>query len=126
MYQVIVMYGDNEPWWFFEDWRQDIRSQAEFTDAVEAKAFYKKEWQRLAKEFPNSSAKANFLSAFWKEADERWCEECDDYIQQYTGLALLKDYQPVNETSERDLFENLHAEQKIKSCQRIKQDPAAV
>ncbi|HAQ4904514.1 TPA: DUF1033 family protein, partial [Enterococcus faecium] len=20
MYQVITMFGDNEPWWFFEDW----------------------------------------------------------------------------------------------------------
>ncbi|HAY6986968.1 TPA: DUF1033 family protein, partial [Enterococcus faecium] len=24
MYQVITMFGDNEPWWFFEDWEEDI------------------------------------------------------------------------------------------------------
>jgi hypothetical protein len=24
MYQVITMYGDNEPWWFFEEWRITI------------------------------------------------------------------------------------------------------
>lgn len=24
MYQVITMYGDNEPWWFFDDWQEDI------------------------------------------------------------------------------------------------------
>ncbi|HBM6132333.1 TPA: DUF1033 family protein, partial [Enterococcus faecium] len=22
MYQVITMFGDNEPWWFFEDWEE--------------------------------------------------------------------------------------------------------
>lgn len=24
MFQVITMYGENEPWWFFEDWQEDI------------------------------------------------------------------------------------------------------
>ncbi len=24
MYQVITMYGDNEPWWFFDDWQRTL------------------------------------------------------------------------------------------------------
>ncbi len=30
MYQVITMYGDNEPWWFFEDWQNDIQEETSF------------------------------------------------------------------------------------------------
>ena len=32
MYQVIMMYGDNEPWWFFEDWQRNIQTTATFGD----------------------------------------------------------------------------------------------
>ncbi|MEG3033136.1 MAG: DUF1033 family protein, partial [Enterococcus sp.] len=30
MYQVVIMYGDNEPWWFFEDWQNDIKEEYAF------------------------------------------------------------------------------------------------
>jgi hypothetical protein len=30
MYQVITMFGDNEPWWFFEDWKEDIQEARNF------------------------------------------------------------------------------------------------
>lgn len=119
MYQVVEMYGDNEPWWFFEDWRQDIRKETMFANIDEAKQFYTKEWLRLNEDYPNHSGKKNFLSAFWSDSDERWCEECDDYLQQYTGLALLKDYQPVTDTSDGNLYEDLHPKKKIRCCQRF-------
>mgnify|MGYP000193526421 CR=1 FL=1 len=30
MYQVVEIKGDMEPWWFLEDWQEDIISTKEF------------------------------------------------------------------------------------------------
>ena len=118
MYQVVIMHGDNEPWWFFEDWRKDICFEQQFESEEQAIAFYQGEWTRLMKEYPERSAKPNYLAAFWKTEDERWCEECDDYLQQYTGLALLKDYQPLTETSSPEFYQELHGKSKCRVCNR--------
>ena len=32
MYQVIKMYGDLEPWWFLEGWKDDVVETQEFED----------------------------------------------------------------------------------------------
>ena len=37
MYQVITMFGDNEPWWFFEDWEEDIEAEETFESFEEAR-----------------------------------------------------------------------------------------
>ncbi len=45
MYQVITMYGDNEPWWFFEEWRNDIDEEYAFRSLEEPEACYHtKDW----------------------------------------------------------------------------------
>lgn len=119
MYQVIVMYGDNEPWWFFEDWQKDIQKEQTFEDFAEAKAFYEEAWLTLRHEKANLEAKPNYLCAFWNKEDDRWCEECGDYITQYTGLALLMDHQPITETSDSRFFEkNAGHDPEIKCCKR--------
>lgn len=120
MYQVVIMHGDNEPWWFFEDWRKDICCEKQFDQEAAAIAFYQEEWNRLMQEYPERSAKPNYLAAFWRKEDERWCEECDDYLQQYTGLALLKDYQPVAEVSDSAYYQELHGQAKCRVCNRSK------
>ncbi|KAF1300582.1 MULTISPECIES: DUF1033 family protein [Enterococcus] len=121
MYQVIMMYGDNEPWWFFEDWRKDIVREASFATFEEAQAFFEHEWYLQKDQFSQVNGKQNYLFAFWNEGDERWCEECDDYLQQYTGLALLKDYQPVAKESGKEFYETINSSGKAKRCQRPKQ-----
>ena len=30
MYQVLTLYGENEPWWFFEGWQDEIRGLKQF------------------------------------------------------------------------------------------------
>lgn len=47
MYQVITMYGDNEPWWFFEEWQEDIQETAAFEDFDAAVAYYEHRWSEL-------------------------------------------------------------------------------
>ncbi|EOT30662.1 DUF1033 family protein [Enterococcus saccharolyticus] len=120
MYQVITMYGDNEPWWFFEEWQADIQEEVTFSTLEEAQSFYRKKWNLVYEEYSYIHAKPNYLSAFWNDGDERWCEECDEDLQQYKGLALLKDYQPLTIESEREFYEATNSSGKTKRCQRSK------
>ena len=61
-------------------------------------------------------SKIIFLSAFWNDGDERRCEECDDDLQQYKGLALLKDYQPITLESRKDFMKTTNSSGKAKRC----------
>jgi hypothetical protein len=65
--------------------------------------------------------KVTFLSAFWNDGDERWCEECDDDLQQYKGLALLKKYQPIKVESGKEFYEATNSSGKAKRCERSQQ-----
>ena len=120
MYQVITMYGDNEPWWFFEDWQSDIQTTEEFSTLTQAQEYYREQWQQLQMQYSYIQARPNYLSAFWNEEEVLWCEECDEDLQQYKGLALLKDYQPITIESERELYEATNSSGKTKRCQRSK------
>ncbi|WHA08907.1 DUF1033 family protein [Enterococcus montenegrensis] len=118
MYQVVIMYGDNEPWWFFEDWQADVTEEYTFNDLTAAEQFYENKWLELSPCFSNLKSRPNYQAAFWNESDERWCEECDDYLQQYTGLALLKDYNAVVEKSSNRLCQTINGEGKLRVCKR--------
>lgn len=120
MYQVIIMYGDNEPWWFFEEWQEDIVEEKEFDSLAQAECYYIKKWQELSSSYTYINTKANYLAAFWNDGDERWCDECDEDLQQYKGLALLKDYQAVTFESGNDFTKRTNDCSKPKSCQRIR------
>lgn len=95
MYQVIKMHGDMEPWWFLDDWQDDIIQVEEFEDYYTALKYYKKEWRILYNRLPSFISKSSIMTAFWDKEDCRWCEECDDYLQQYYSLLLLTDWQTV-------------------------------
>ena len=101
MYRVVEMRGDNEPWWFFDDWRQDIVVKHEFDDFYEALRFYNQEWARLSKTSPEFKSQKDFLAAFWVKTDTRWCVECDDDLQQYHSIALLEGWHPVKSFENR-------------------------
>ncbi|EOH92800.1 hypothetical protein UAW_02841 [Enterococcus haemoperoxidus ATCC BAA-382] len=116
MYQVVTMYGDNEPWWFFEDWKEDIEENKTFNCLEDAERYYIKKWQELSSTYEYINTKVNYLAAFWSEGDERWCEECDEDLQQYKGLALLKDLQAVTFESGDDFHERHNDCAKPKCC----------
>ncbi len=95
MYQVIKMYGDLEPWWFLEGWKDDVVETQEFGDYYEALKYYKKEWFALMDRYPSFNSKSSVMTAFWDSKDQRWCEECGEDLQQYYSLALLKDWEAI-------------------------------
>lgn len=83
MYQVITMYGDNEPWWFFDDWQEDIVQEKTFDNLTDAETYYVEVWQKLSQNYTYVNTKPNYLTAFWNDGEERWCEECDEDLPQY-------------------------------------------
>lgn len=123
MYQVIKMYGDNEPWWFFEGWKHDIIEQQEFVTFEQARAAYEQAFADVSDRYSHLNAKANYLAAFWQDGDERWCEECDDDLQQYMGLALLKAGKPIEVISRKEFYEATNSSGKAKCCKRL--EPSA-
>ncbi|WEG72952.1 DUF1033 family protein [Vagococcus intermedius] len=117
MYQVIVMYGENEPWWFFEDWELDIVEEDIFDNLIEAKACYREKFAKLHKEYSMIKEKSDYLTAFWEADDLRYCEECDEDLQLYKGLMLLKDCKKLSEAG-KELDETINYRRKAKCCQR--------
>ena len=91
MYRVVTMYGTDEPWWFFDGWKEDIVSVDEFDDFYKALKCYKKEWFEMAENFKEFTSKSGLQTAFWKNGDEEWCEDCVGYLQRYHSIALLED-----------------------------------
>jgi hypothetical protein len=116
MYKIIKTYGANEPWWFFEDWREEIVSVQEFDTFEKAICAFRKEWKTLEASTDEVNSKKNFLSAFWKKDDLVWCEECDEDLQQYHGLMLLENDQPIPEKVGLALFDRTSCASKSKVC----------
>ena len=121
MYQVIEMYGDYEPWWFLEDWEKDIVTSQSFDDYYEALKYYKRQWLLLREQSPLFKSRSDLMTIFWDPEDQRWCEECDDDLQQYKGLALLKNHQPITLESRKEFYETTNSSGKTKRCERPKQ-----
>ena len=64
MYQVITMFGDNEPWWFFEDWEEDIEAEETFESFEEARPAYEKQWIAIHQIMNISMRKETFSAPF--------------------------------------------------------------
>ena len=77
MYQVVKMFGDWEPWWFIEGWEEDITEIAEYDTLSEALLYFQEEWDR----------------------------GCDEYLQQYHSLMLLKEWQEIPKEESIERFE---------------------
>lgn len=104
----------------FEDWEEDIEEEETFESFEEATSV-RKTMERNPSKLWIYQCKSNFLSAFWNDGDERWCEECDDDLQQYKGLALLKNHQPITVESRKEFYETTNSSGKTKRCERPKQ-----
>lgn len=105
MYQVVELYGPFEPWWFLEDWKEDIVKVTSYDTFEEALVAFKKQWCYYKVAKPYYRSKASLLAAFWHEEDQSWCEDCDEPLQDYHSLALLKDWKEVPETYHKRCFE---------------------
>ncbi len=97
VYQVIVTYSENEPWWFFEEWQEDIVAEKQFDKICEAKRYYDKLFLKFQQEYEQIKVKPPLLSAFWHEGELIYCDDCDEELQAYKGLMLVKEYQKLDD-----------------------------
>lgn len=100
IYRVVELFGDYEPWWFLDGWEEDIVSEKEYSNLNEACKAYSNQWKKMYDSFEKIDSRKNYLAAFWNKEEERWCDECEDYLQQFHGLALLKNNQAMKEVNE--------------------------
>lgn len=118
MYQVIKIYGENEPWWFFDDWEKDIVDKSEFEDFNQAKEYFAEMFCELKSQNDHLSEKPGFLIAFWREGNTHFCEECDDDVQLFHGLMMLKDNQKIV-VDGKGKDETINYSGKAKCCKRF-------
>ena len=116
MYRVIEMYGDYEPWWFIEGWEEDVIMSRSFNKYYDALKSYKLCWFELEKKNPLYKSRSDLMTIFWDPADQRWCDECDEYLQQYHSLALLQDEQVIPDEKLRPGYEKQTGQEKHRSC----------
>lgn len=109
MYQVIRMYGDCEPWWFLDGWEESIISSKEYNSYEEALQDYQYQCKCLSERFTRQKSQGHLMVAFWDPTDQRWCDECDEYLQNYHSLLLLE----VGEDKLPELPKNQSQKQRV-------------
>lgn len=95
MFQIIELQGEYEPWWFFDDWKEQISQFKTFETFEEALIEYQQKFNCLQSKYPNHRTKKEYLSAFWDDEQNRYCPECADDIQLFHSVMLLKDCKPI-------------------------------
>ncbi|HCM90871.1 MULTISPECIES: DUF1033 family protein [Vagococcus] len=117
MYQVIVTYSENEPWWFFDEWQEDIQTEEAFDCFCSAKKRFDQLATEYQSEFELDKIKPPLLAAFWNDGDLIYCEDCDEELQAYKGLLLVKDYQKLDD-GDLENNEAINNSGKTKCCTR--------
>lgn len=93
-WEVIVMKGESEPWWFFPEWRNAIIEMYTYSDSRAAIQKYRSLFYQLREEFDYVKVRKTSLAAFWNEEDVSYCEYCDDDLQLFYGLMILLNGEP--------------------------------
>jgi hypothetical protein len=94
MYEVIYMKADFEPWWMFEEWEETIRSRHSFDDIESAVAYFEKLIVELRGKHRREAMKKECFYAFWSEDEINFCDGCDEDLQLYHGVILMKNGKP--------------------------------
>lgn len=89
MFQVKIMRGYSEPWWFFEDWQEDVINSQSYQRLATAKITFNQLKEEYKVQFDHMKAKNNYCIAFWNDNDIEFCEECDDDVQIFTGILIV-------------------------------------
>ncbi len=89
---MLLTTGEYEPWWFFEEWEENIVSSFTFEEKEEAFLKYGELAKKLILGYPHKALKKNVLFAAWNEDEIAYCEDCEDDIQTFHGLILMKNH----------------------------------
>jgi hypothetical protein len=95
VWRVLFTKGDAEPWWFFENWEQDIIKTQTFSMREEAIAYFNEEVSSHQRAYPEFKQKKGSLAAFWDPEEKEYCDPCDDFVQVYYGILLMENDIPM-------------------------------
>ena len=96
MFEVIYMKAEFEPWWMFEGWEETIVSRHAFSDITKVNAHLNGILIVLREKYENETIKNDCFYAFWSENEKIYCDACDDDLQIYHGVMLMKEGRPTN------------------------------
>lgn len=94
MWTIKQTYMHYEPWWLFEDWETFVVKTYHFEDKQQLLNKLNELDSYFQKENDYTACKGN-MKAYWRKNDKYFCVECDDELQQYTGLIILKDNEVI-------------------------------
>lgn len=94
MFEVIYIKADYEPWWMFEGWEEMIRRRRSFNEASVARAYFDELLTELRGKHEHEAMKKDCFFAFWSLGEKSFCEGCDEDLQLYHGVILMKDGEP--------------------------------
>ena len=89
MYQIIIMHGDTEPWWFLEGWEEDIVESFLFDNYQEAWTCYQDFLDLYSQSYQKQETRDRTLTAFWNPGQLEWCEPCGEDLQVFQSVMLL-------------------------------------
>lgn len=95
MYEVIYMKADFEPWWLFEGWEEQIVERKSFEEVDQVKIHLEGLLSEFRVKYTHEATKNGAFWAFWSEDEKEYCIPCDDVLQIYHGILILKDGEPV-------------------------------
>lgn len=94
MYEIIYMKADYEPWWMFEGWEETIRRRHAFSNSLEAKQYLEELVTELRSAHDFEIQRKDSFYAFWSKQEQVYCEGCDDDMQLFHGIIVMKDGRP--------------------------------
>lgn len=94
MFEIVYMKADFEPWWMFEGWEEAIVSRIPCKNREEVEGHLASLLKKLREENDNETVKNNCFYAFWSTKEKTFCEACDDELQIYHGVIVLKENKP--------------------------------
>lgn len=98
-FQVYQIDGFTEPWWFEDDWYEQVVAVETTDDLVTAAVIFQNKSLKLQNLFPKSCSRVEGMLAFWQPGETAWCEPCANDEQIYHSLVLYENQQAL--TSER-------------------------
>ncbi|MGG0644437.1 DUF1033 family protein [Sporosarcina gallistercoris] len=101
MYEVIYMKADYEPWWMFEGWEEMVRLRRSFEELEDAVEFANSIMDEMRRCFSHEKTRKGSYAAFWNPGERTYCDGCDDDLQLYHGVFMLKDCEPVTFIDEK-------------------------
>lgn len=91
MYEIVIITADYEGWWLFDEWREDVTLSHTFNDYETMKLKYDQIYKSLEDKYPSLKRGKYNIPAFFSCCEIEYCDDCDDDMQIYHSLVVLKD-----------------------------------